>query len=104
MYCQFPRDFIWGVATSAYQVEGAAHDDGRRPSVWDTFCRRAGAIAMDHSGDVACDHYHRYKEDVALMKQLGVRAYRFSVSWPRVISDASGTVNQKGVDFYQRLV
>ena len=104
LYCPFPRDFLWGVATAAYQVEGAARDDGRGPSVWDTFCRRPGAIALDQTGDRACDHYHRYKEDVALMKELGVKAYRFSVSWPRVFPNNSKTANGKGLDFYRRLV
>jgi beta-glucosidase len=103
-YGQFPKDFLWGVATAAYQVEGAASADGRGPSVWDTFCRRPGAIAMDHNGDIACDHYHRYKEDVALMKELGVKAYRFGISWSRVFPSDSKTPNGKGLDFYQRLV
>ncbi|HYO09646.1 MAG TPA: GH1 family beta-glucosidase [Tepidisphaeraceae bacterium] len=104
LFCEFPRDFVWGTATAAYQVEGAARDDGRGPSVWDTFCRRPGAVAMDHTGDVACDHYHRYRDDVALMKSLGVKAYRFSVSWSRVFPSGSGEINEKGVDFYKRLV
>jgi beta-glucosidase len=104
LFCPFPRDFTWGVATAAYQVEGAAREDGRGPSVWDTFCRRSGAIALDHNGDVACDHYHRFKQDVALMKELGVKAYRFSVSWPRVFPNDSRTINEKGLDFYKRLV
>ena len=102
-FCEFPKTFVWGVATSAYQTEGAAAEDGRAPSVWDTFCRRPGAIAMKQTGDVACDHYHRYREDVALMKELGIKAYRFSVSWPRVIPQR-GSVNAKGVDFYKRLI
>lgn len=103
LFCPFPKDFTWGVATAAYQVEGAARDDGRGPSVWDTFCRRPGAIALDHTGDVACDHYHRFKSDVAMMKELGVKAYRFSVSWPRVFPGDSRTINEKGLDFYKRL-
>ena len=103
-FCPFPKDFTWGVATAAYQVEGAAHEDGRGPSVWDTFCKRPGAIALDQNGDVACDHYHRFKQDVRLMMELGVKAYRFSVSWPRIFPSDSKTVNQKGVDFYSRLV
>lgn len=104
LFCPFPEGFIWGAATASYQVEGAAAEDGRSPSVWDTFSRRPGAVAMDHTGDVACDHYHRYKEDVALMRDLGLKAYRFSVSWSRVFPDASGTPNAKGLDFYNRLV
>jgi beta-glucosidase len=105
LFCQFPKDFLWGAATAAYQVEGAANEDGRSPSVWDTYSHtRPGAIAMDHNGDRSTDHYHRYKEDVALMKQLGLKAYRFSVSWSRIFPDDSGKPNQKGVDFYKRLI
>ncbi|HUQ42544.1 MAG TPA: GH1 family beta-glucosidase [Candidatus Limnocylindrales bacterium] len=99
----FPRDFIFGVATSAYQIEGAHDADGKAPSIWDTFCRRPGAIDDASSGDVACDHYHRYLEDVRHMAALGVDAYRFSISWPRVM-DASGGVNARGLDFYDRVV
>lgn len=104
LFCPFPKDFVWGAATAAYQVEGAANEDGRGPSVWDTFCRRPGAITMDHNGDRSTDHYHRYKEDVALMKQLGLKAYRFSVSWSRVFPNDNSSANGKGLDFYQRLV
>jgi beta-glucosidase len=100
----FPKDFVWGAATASYQVEGAAAEDGKGPSVWDVFCKRKGAIFEGDTGDVACDHYHRYKEDVALMKALGVRSYRFSVSWPRVLPNGVGAVNEKGVDFYKRLL
>src|SRR3954467_13384918 len=100
----FPRDFVWGAATAAYQVEGAAAEDGKGPSVWDVFCKKKGAIYEGNTGDVACDHYHRYKEDVALMKALGVRSYRFSVSWPRILPNGIGAVNEKGVDFYKRLL
>jgi beta-glucosidase len=103
-YCQFPEHFLWGAATAAYQVEGAAREDGRGPSVWDAFCRRPGAIAMDHNGDLSTDHYHRYKEDVALMKDLGLKAYRFSVSWSRIFPEGTGKPNPAGVDFYNRLV
>ncbi len=99
----FPEDFIWGAASAAYQIEGAAGEDGKGLSVWDVFCRKAGAIWQGHTGDVACDHYYRYREDVALMKGLGVQAYRFSISWPRVIPDGVGTVNRQGLDFYDRL-
>ncbi|MBN2107553.1 MAG: family 1 glycosylhydrolase, partial [Deltaproteobacteria bacterium] len=80
----FPKNFIWGAATSAYQIEGAAGDDGRGPSIWDEFCRRPGAVAGGASGAIACDHYHRYLQDVGLMQGLGLQAYRFSISWPRV--------------------
>ncbi|RCG23392.1 beta-glucosidase [Sphaerisporangium album] len=100
----FPAGFVWGSATAAYQVEGAAREDGRGESIWDTFCRRPGAIAGGHTGDTACDHYHRYAEDVRLMKALGLAAYRFSVAWPRVQPDGSGPVNPAGLDFYERLV
>jgi beta-glucosidase len=100
----FPKDFLWGVATAAYQVEGAAEEDGKGQSVWDVFCKKKGAVFEGHTGDVACDHYHRYKEDVALMKALGVNSYRFSVSWPRVLPNGVGAPNPKGFDFYNRLV
>jgi beta-glucosidase len=100
----FPTHFVWGVATSAYQIEGAAAEDGRGPSIWDTFCRRSGAIADSSSGDVACDHYHRWAEDLDLIAGLGVGAYRFSVSWPRVRPRGKGAWNDKGLDFYERLV
>src|SRR5258708_14196234 len=104
LYCQFPQDFLWGAATAAYQVEGAAREDGRGPSVWDTFCRRPGAIAMDHKGHHAVNHYHRYKDDVALMAQLGLKAYRFSISWSRIFPDGVGRPNPAGLDFYRRLI
>jgi beta-glucosidase len=101
---RFPAEFNWGFAASAYQIEGAAAEDGRGPSIWDTFARRSGAIADGSTGDVACDHYHRYAQDVRLMADLGARAYRFSVSWPRVLPTGTGDVNQLGLDFYGRLV
>ena len=104
LYCPFPEKFLWGAATAAYQIEGAANEDGRGPSVWDTFSHLPGMTAMDHNGDVATDHYHRYKEDVALMKSLGLKAYRFSISWPRIFPEGTGRVNQAGIDFYQRLI
>lgn len=98
-----PADFQWGVATAAYQIEGATEADGRKPSIWDTFCRVPGRIAKGDTGDIACDHYHRFAEDVALMADLGVKHYRFSISWSRVIPDGRGAVNEKGLDFYRRL-
>jgi beta-glucosidase len=104
LFCPFPPDFLWGAATAAYQVEGAAAEDGRSPSVWDTFSHTPGATAMDHTGDRSIDHYHRYKQDVALMKELGLAAYRFSISWPRIFPTADGPINPKGIDFYSRLV
>ncbi|MFI6294418.1 GH1 family beta-glucosidase [Nonomuraea sp. NPDC050790] len=101
---RFPDGFVWGVSTSAYQIEGAAGEDGRGPSIWDTFSHAPGRIADGADGDVACDHYHRHAEDVGLMKGLGVRAYRFSVSWSRVLPEGAGKVNAAGLDFYERLV
>ncbi|PRX96794.1 GH1 family beta-glucosidase [Allonocardiopsis opalescens] len=100
----FEPDFVWGVATAAYQIEGAAAEDGRSPSIWDTFCRVPGAVANGDTGDVACDHYHRWPEDVAIMRRLGVSAYRLSTAWPRVLPEGTGRVNQAGLDFYDRLV
>ncbi|MFL5668804.1 MAG: GH1 family beta-glucosidase [Chloroflexota bacterium] len=101
---RFPTDFTWGFAASAYQIEGAAAEDGRGPSIWDTFSRKPGAIADGTTGDIACDHYHRYPDDVRLMAELGAKAYRFSISWPRVLPTGMGAINQPGLDFYQRLV
>src|SRR5207244_2285579 len=100
----FPPGFLWGAATAAYQIEGAAAEDGKGPSIWDTFCRVPGAIATGETGDVSCDHYHRWREDVALMRELGLGAYRFSISWPRVLPRGRGRVNEKGLDFYDALV
>jgi beta-glucosidase len=100
----FPPGFVWGFAASAYQIEGAAAEDGRGVSIWDTFARQQGAIADGSTGDVACDHYHRFPEDVGLMAQVGAKAYRFSVSWPRVIPAGTGAANERGLDFYERLV
>lgn len=100
----FPENFVWGVATSAFQIEGAADADGKGPSIWDDFCRTTGTIADGSDGTVACDHYHRWQEDLDLVANLGVNAYRFSVSWPRVRPDGAGSWNQKGLDFYERLV
>ncbi len=101
----FPQDFIWGSATAAYQIEGAAREDGKGLSIWDTFCTRAGTIEGGRSGDVACDHYHRWPEDVALMRDTGLQSYRFSISWPRVLPDgANGHINETGLAYYERLV
>ena len=99
----FPQDFLWGAATSAYQIEGGWNADGKGPSIWDHFCHTPGHIANGETGDVACDHYHRFREDVALMRELGLQAYRFSINWPRVLPEGTGTVNQAGLDFYRRL-
>jgi beta-glucosidase len=98
------NEFLWGVATSSYQIEGAANEDGRGQSIWDTFCKVPGKVANFDNGDIACDHYHRFKEDLDLMKWMGVKAYRFSVAWPRVIPDGVGKINEMGLDFYDRLI
>lgn len=100
----FPQNFIWGTATAAYQVEGAIHEGGRTDSIWDVFCRKEGAIHDHSSGQIACDMYHRYPQDVGIMKELGVDAYRFSISWNRIIPQLGGPVNQEGVDYYHRLL
>jgi beta-glucosidase len=100
----FPADFRFGAATAAYQVEGAWNEDGKGPSIWDRFARLPGKVADGATGEVACDHYHRYPEDVEIMHRLGIRNYRFSVSWPRVVPDGVGPVNQRGLDFYRALV
>ena len=101
---RFPDDFTWGAATASYQIEGAYNEDGRGLSVWDTFSREPGKVFGGHTGDVACDHYHRTGEDIALMKELGLKHYRCSIAWPRILPDGEGQVNQKGLDFYSRLV
>ncbi len=100
----FPDGFLWGTATSAYQVEGAAFEDGRGVSIWDVFSREGGKTADGGTGDISVDHFHRYKEDIALMKAMGAGAYRFSIAWPRIFPDGRGTLNPKGFDFYDRLV
>lgn len=101
---RFPQDFLWGVATSAYQIEGALTEDGRGASIWDRFCQEPGRIARGDTAAIACDHYHRYREDVALMSDLGVGAYRFSIGWTRIQPNGRGAPNPKGMDFYSRLV
>jgi beta-glucosidase len=101
---RFPDDFKWGAATASYQVEGAYNEDGRGLSIWDTFCRTPGKVLGGDNGDVACDSYHRYEEDIALMKELGIDMYRFSIAWPRIFPHGTGEVNQKGLDFYVRFV
>jgi beta-glucosidase len=100
----FPSGFVWGAAAAAYQIEGAAHEDGRGESIWDTFCTKKDAVYGGHTGDVACDHYHRWPQDVALMKELGLGAYRLSISWPRVLPAGTGAVNEPGLAFYDRLI
>ncbi|MFH0807087.1 MAG: GH1 family beta-glucosidase [Elusimicrobiota bacterium] len=103
-FLKFPKDFIWGVSTSAYQIEGAWNEDGRGESIWDRFCHTPGKIANAETGDIACNHYHLMEEDVNMMAGIGLNAYRFSVSWPRIIPEGVGRVNRKGIDFYSRLV
>ncbi len=100
----FPHDFIWGAATASYQIEGAAQEDGRGESVWDRFCATPGKVRNGDSGDIACDFYHRYRDDVGLMKELGLDAFRFSIAWPRVLPMGRGPINEAGLDFYDRLV
>jgi len=99
-----PRDFVWGAATASYQIEGAAHEDGRSESVWDRFCATPGKVRNGDDGSIACDFYHRYRDDIGLMRELGLDAFRFSVAWPRVLPAGRGPVNEKGLDFYDRLV
>lgn len=98
------QDFVWGAATASFQIEGAAYEDGKSPSIWDVFCEVPGNVFEGHNGLVACDHYHRVDEDVKLMAQIGIKAYRFSVSWPRIMPSGSGEVNPKGIEFYNHLI
>lgn len=100
----FPKDFLWGTATASYQIEGVWKEDGKGESIWDRFTHTAGKIRGGDTGDVACDSYHRYAEDIAIMKRLHMKSCRFSVAWPRILPDGTGTVNQKGLDFYKRYV
>ena len=100
----FPEGFLWGAATSSYQIEGAWNEDGKGESLWDYISHNLGIISNNDTGDVACDHYHRYKEDVALMKEMGLKAYRFSISWPRIFPTGRGEVNRKGLEFYDNLI
>src|SRR5215469_10827768 len=101
---QFPKDFVWGVAAASYQIEGGWNVDGKGPSIWDTFSHTVGKVKGSDTGDVACDSYHRYKEDIAIMKQLNLKSARFSIGWPRIQPTGTGGVNQKGLDFYSRYV
>lgn len=100
----FAKDFMWGAATSAYQIEGAWAGDGKGPSIWDIYCQEAGRVYGNHTGNTACDHYHRFREDVKLMEEIGLKAYRFSISWPRLLPEGIGTVNEAGVRFYNELI
>jgi beta-glucosidase len=99
----FPKDFVWGTATASYQVEGAAREDGRSECIWDVFARKPGAVYAGENGDVACDQYHRYEEDVAIMSELGFNSYRFSIAWPRIIPGGTGKVNGEGIAYYKKL-
>src|SRR4051794_4225505 len=101
---QFPNGFLWGAATAAYQIEGAARDDGRGPSIWDTFSHTPHRTFHGDTGDIADDHYHRLDQDLDLMAQLGLKAYRFSVAWPRIQATGRGAPDQRGLDFYRRLI
>src|SRR4051812_33382221 len=100
----FPKDFIWATATAAYQIEGAVAEDGRKPSVWDTYSHTPGKVANGDTGDVAVDDYHRYKETIQMLKWLGAQAYRLSVAWPRIFPDGTGKANEKGVAYYNRVI
>ena len=100
----FPKNFIWGAATSSYQIEGGHNLDGKGPSIWDAFCAIPGKVANGDTGNISCDHYHRMAEDVALMKQMGLQAYRFSISWPRILPTGRGKVNKTGIEFYNSLI
>ena len=101
---KFPDSFVWGSATSSYQIEGGWNAAGKGPSIWDVFCMIPGKIEGNDNGNIACDHYHRFREDVALMQSLGLKAYRFSISWSRIMPAGRGDVNQVGIDFYNQLI
>ena len=104
MLQQFPEKFIWGSATSSYQIEGAWKADGKGPSIWDVFCLIPGKVYNGDTGEIACDHYHRIADDVALMKAMGLKAYRFSIAWARVLPTGRGVINQQGIEFYNKLI
>src|SRR5690554_1846928 len=101
---QFPEGFQWGAATASYQIEGAYNEGGRGLSIWDTFCATPGKVKDGDNGNVACDSYHRYEEDIAIMKNLGITVYRFSVAWPRIVPNGDGEINQEGLAYYHRFV
>ena len=100
----FKKGFVWGTATASYQIEGAVKEGGRGESVWDEFCRMKDKVADGDNGDFACDSYHRYSQDVQLMKQIGIKAYRFSISWSRILPDGTGEINMEGVNYYNNLI
>lgn len=101
---RFAKDFVWGAATSSYQIEGTGRDSGKGQNIWDVFTKEPGRVYEGHTGDIACDHYHRFREDVAYMKELGLKGYRFSIDWSRVLPEGTGKVNEKGIDFYNALI
>ncbi|MCO6180042.1 GH1 family beta-glucosidase [Ciceribacter sp. RN22] len=101
---RFPGDFVFGVATASFQIEGATKEDGRKPSIWDAFSNMPGHVYQRHNGDIACDHYHRWEQDLDLIQEMGVSAYRFSIAWPRIIPEGTGRINEKGLDFYDKLL
>ncbi len=101
---RFPGDFVFGVATASFQIEGATKEDGRKPSIWDAFSNMPGRVYQRQNGDAACDHYHRWEQDLDLIKEMGVSAYRFSIAWPRIIPEGMGRINEKGLDFYDKLL
>lgn len=100
----FAKDFVWGAATSSYQIEGTGRDSGKGQNIWDVFTKEPGRVYEGHTGDIACDHYHRFREDVVYMKELGLKGYRFSIDWSRVLPEGTGKVNEKGIDFYNALI
>ena len=100
----FAKGFVWGAATSSYQIEGTGRDSGKGQNIWDVFTKEPGRVYEGHTGDIACDHYHRFREDVAYMKELGLKGYRFSIDWSRVLPEGTGKVNEKGIDFYNALI
>src|SRR4030095_11462748 len=100
----FPAGFVWGTATASYQIEGATREDGRGESIWDRFASIPGNILTGETGEPACDSYHRYPDDIAIMRELGVNGYRFSIAWPRIVPDGDGPVNPRGLDYYDRVV
>lgn len=104
MYLKFPDQFVWGSATAAYQIEGAAFEDGKGPSIWDTFSHIPGKIDSGDNGDIGCDHYHRVKEDISIMKKMGIKSYRFSIAWSRVLPKGKGEINEQGIAFYSELI
>ena len=100
----FPPGFVWGAAAASYQIEGATSAGGRGLSVWDMFCRKDGAVYSGHTGDVACDHYHTWRDDVRMMKEMGLQSYRLSIAWPRILPDGTGSINETGLAFYDGLI